>query len=85
MCLQFYSFPRCASEIILRIAQIVEVWGTDPIPERARLDEFKLKQGLWRENDKNIKLVKDGKPKVKNIAIPKKNRKKLLSIWFRYS
>ena len=27
MCLQFYSFPRCASKIILRIAQIVEVCG----------------------------------------------------------
>ena len=46
--------------------------GTDPIPERARMDEFKLRQGLWRENDKDIKLVKDNKPKVKNIAMPTK-------------
>ena len=67
--------------------------GTDPIPERARLDEFKLKQGLWKENDKDIKLVKDEKPKVKNIAMPtKKIERNYLAklttanarIWFRY-
>ena len=46
--------------------------GTDPVPERARLDEFKLKQGLWGENDKDIKVVKDDLEKVKDIAMPKK-------------
>ena len=46
--------------------------GTDPVPERAGLDDFKLKQGLWAENDKDIKLVKDELDKVKNIAMPTK-------------
>ena len=36
------------------------------------MEEFKLRQGLWIENVKDIKLVKDGKPKVKNIAMPTK-------------
>ena len=38
--------------------------GTDPIPEKARADDFKLKQGLWRANDKKIRLEMDQKEKV---------------------
>ena len=30
--------------------------GTDPNPKKTKMDEFKLKQGLWRENDKDIKI-----------------------------
>ena len=57
------------------------------------MDEFKLRQGLWRENDKDIKLEKDKKPKVRNIAMPtKKIERNYLAklttanarIWFRY-
>ena len=38
--------------------------GTDPIPERASSDDFKLKKGLWRENDKDIRQEKDELEKV---------------------
>ena len=67
--------------------------GTDPIPEKARADNFKLKQGLWRENDKDIRLEMDQREKVKNIEIPqKKIERNYLAhqtlanarIWFRY-
>ena len=54
--------------------------GTDPIPERARADDFKFKKGLWRENDKDTRLEMDQREKVRNIAMPQtKNRKKLPS------
>ena len=46
--------------------------GTDPKPDRARMDEFKLKQGLWRENYKDIKREKDQKSKIKDIPMPTK-------------
>ena len=67
--------------------------GTDPIPEKARADDFKLKQALWRENDKDIRLEMDQKEKVKNIVMPqKKIERNYLAhqtlanarIWFRY-
>ena len=57
------------------------------------MDEFKLKQGLWRENDKDIKIEKDQKSKVKDIPMPtKKYERNYLAnlttanarIWFRY-
>ena len=67
--------------------------GTDPNPKKARMDEFKLKQGLWRENDKDIKFEKDQRSKVKDIPMPtKKYERNYLAnlttanarIWFRY-
>ena len=67
--------------------------GTDPIPERASSDNFKLKQGLWRENDKDIRQEKDKLEKVKNIPMPQKKiernylAKQTIAnarIWFRY-
>ena len=53
--------------------------GDDPIPAKARADVFKQKKALWAENDKEIRLELDKKEKVKNIEMPKKNRKKLPS------
>ena len=44
--------------------------GTDPITERASSDDFKLKKGLWRENDKDIRQEKDQLDKVRNIPMP---------------
>ena len=67
--------------------------GTDQIPERASADDFKLKKGLWRENDKDIRLEMDQREKVRNIAMPqKKIERNYLAhqtianarIWFRY-
>ena len=49
--------------------------GTDPIPENARADDFKLKQALWRENDKYIRLEMDKKDKVLDIVMPQKRSK----------
>ena len=49
--------------------------GTDPIPENARADDFKLKQALWRENDKEIRSEMDQKDKVRDIIMPKKRLK----------
>ena len=46
--------------------------GTDPIPENARADDFKLKQALWRENEKDIRLEIDQKEKVRDIVMPQK-------------
>ena len=46
--------------------------GTDPVPERASSDDFKLKKGLWRENDKDIRQEKDKLEKVRNITMPQK-------------
>ena len=46
--------------------------GTDPIPERACADDFKLKKGLWRENDKDIRIKMDQHEKIRNIATPQK-------------
>ena len=28
--------------------------GTDPLPEKAKSDDFNLKKALWAENDKEI-------------------------------
>ena len=67
--------------------------GTDPIPENARADDFKLKQALWRENDKEIRLEINQKEKVRDIVMPqKKIERNYLAhqtlanarIWFRY-
>ena len=37
--------------------------GTDPIPAKARSDDFKLKQALWAENEKEIQIELDKKKK----------------------
>ena len=66
---------------------------TYPIPERASADNFKLKKGLWRENDKDIRLEMDQSEKVRNVAMPQKKIKRSYlahqtianaRIWFRY-
>ena len=44
--------------------------GTDPIPAKARSDDFKLKQALWAENDKEIRTEINKKEKVGNIKMP---------------
>ena len=33
--------------------------GTDPLPAKARSDDFKLKKALWAENDKEIRADLD--------------------------
>ena len=43
--------------------------GTDPIPAKARSDGFKLKQALWAENNKEIRLELNKKEKVKNFRV----------------
>ena len=67
--------------------------GTDPIPERANSDDFKLKKEIWRENDKDIKRELDQLDKVRNIPMPQKKiernylAKQTIAnarIWFRY-
>ena len=67
--------------------------GTDPIPENTRADDFKLKQALSRENDKEIRSEMDQKNKVRDIIMPQKKveRNNLANltlsdaiIWFRY-
>ena len=67
--------------------------GTDPRLDRAKYNKFKLKQGLWRENDKDIKIEKDKRSKVRDLPMPtKKYERNYLAnlttanarIWFRY-
>ena len=38
--------------------------GTDPVLERAQANNYKLKQGLWAENDKEIRAAQDKLKKV---------------------
>ena len=45
--------------------------GTDPIIERAQADNYKIKKGLWAENDKEIRTALDKLKKVKYIYMPK--------------
>merc|ERR1712086_1080751 len=67
--------------------------GTNPIRDKAKYDEFMLKKGLWKENDKEIKIEKDKLSKVRYIPMPtKKYERNYLAkqstanarIWFRY-
>jgi len=67
--------------------------GTNPIRDKAKYDEFMLKKGLWKENDKEIKIEKDKLSKVRDIPMPtKKYERNYLAkqttanarIWFRY-
>ena len=41
--------------------------GTDPILAGVKSDEFKLKKGLWAENDKEIRAALNELEKVKEI------------------
>ena len=50
--------------------------GTDPVLDREQADNLKLKQGLWRENDKEIRTALDKLKKVKYIDMPKTKREK---------
>merc|ERR1711892_1064223 len=67
--------------------------GTNPIRDKAKYDEFMLKKGLWKEHDKDIKIVKDELSKVRDIEMPtKKYERNYLAkqtianarVWFRY-
>ena len=67
--------------------------GTDPIPAKARSDDFKFKKALWAENDKEIRLELNKKGKVKHVEMPpKKIERNYLAdltlldarLWFRY-
>ena len=67
--------------------------GTDPIPAKARTDEFNLKKALWAENDKEIRADLNKLKKVKEIEMPitKIERNYLQDmtladarLWFRY-
>ena len=67
--------------------------GTDPILVGAKSDKFKLKKGLWVENDKEIRVALDKLKKVKYIELPntKKERNYLKDmtladarLWFKY-
>ena len=44
--------------------------GTDPLPEKARSDDFKLRKALWAENDREIQIELDKRVKVRNIEMP---------------
>ena len=50
------------------------VQDTDPILERERADNYKLKKGLWAENNKEIRASLDKLKKVKHIDMPNTKR-----------
>ena len=50
--------------------------GTDPIPAKARTDEFNLKKGLWAENDKEIRAARNKLEKVEEIEMPTTKRER---------
>ena len=67
--------------------------GTDPVLEREQADNLKLKQGLWSENDKEIRTALDKLKKVKYIDMHKTKRERNYlremtltnaRLWFRY-
>ena len=67
--------------------------GTDPILAGAKSDEFKLKKGLWAENDKEIRAALDSFKKDKYIKMPNTKRERNYlkdmtladaRLWFRY-
>ena len=41
--------------------------GTDPLPAKARSDDFNLKKALWAENDKEIRADLNKLKKVNDI------------------
>ena len=45
--------------------------GKDPVLDRGQSDNLKLKQVLWRENDKEIRTALDKLKKVKYIGMPR--------------
>ena len=48
--------------------------GTDPNKEKEQADNLKLKRGLWKENDKEIRAELDELSKVKDIQMPTTKR-----------
>ena len=50
--------------------------GTDPLPEKARSDDFKPKKALRAENDKDLRADLNKLKKVQNIEMPSKKKKK---------
>ena len=67
--------------------------GTDPVLDRELAENLKLKQGLWRKDDKEIRTALDKLKKVKYINMPKTKRKRNYlremtlnntRLWFRY-
>ena len=48
--------------------------GTEPIPAKARSDDFKIKQALWAENDKEIRMELDKKEKEISRCHQKKSK-----------
>ena len=50
--------------------------GTDPFLEREQAVNLKLKQGLWREKDKEIRTALDKLKKVKQIDMNKTKRER---------
>ena len=50
--------------------------GTDLILERAQANNYKLKKGLWAENDKEIRAALDKLKKVKHIDMPNTNKER---------
>ena len=67
--------------------------GTNPLKEMEQADNLKLKRGLWKENNKEIRAELDELKKVKYIDMPttKRERHHLREmtltnarLWFRY-
>ena len=50
--------------------------GTDTDKEKGQADNLKLKRGLWRENDKEVRAELDVLSKVKDIKMPTTKRDK---------
>ena len=46
--------------------------GTDPVLDRKQTDNLKVKQGLWKENDKEKRTALEKLEKVKYIDMPRK-------------
>ena len=51
--------------------------GTNPILEMEQADNLKLKRGLWKENDKEIRAALDELKKVKYIDMPTTKREEI--------
>ena len=47
-----------------------DTMGTDPIPAKARSNEFNLKKALWPENNKEIRTDLNKPKRVKDIEMP---------------
>ena len=54
--------------------------GTDPILAGVKSDEFKLKKGLWAENDKEIRAALNELKKLKELQHKKRKKNYLKDI-----